>query len=231
MYIDQVLPHGYKGAGDEVNSVLDAEQNVRLVLLGQVSLVDHLPREAHALAVGKGSAALDHGFDLLSFDTQDAETQQAVVHQDLISCRHILVELRIADTDPLIRSYDLLRRKGEQISFFQFDASVLKGTDTIFGAFGVEHDRDGQVHVTANLADRLDPSQMLVMRPVGKIKSCHIHACTAQSAQHLFGFTGRSDGTYDLGFSHIRLLSAGSLRKLTVKKHFGVAVRYRLYLL
>ena len=186
MHVDQILAHRHEGTCHEINAVLDAEEDVRLVLLGQVGLVDHLSREAHALAVGQGSAALHDRMDVMSLHLRDAEAEQSVVQKDRVSRLHIFIEQRIADADLLLVSRHLVCREGEQVSFLQFDASVLKQADTVFRSLGVKHDRDRKIHVRANLADRLDPAKVLIMCAMGKIESGYVHAGSAQRPHHFF---------------------------------------------
>lgn len=49
--VGQVLLARHEGRGHEVHVVFDAEEQVALVLLAQKRLLEHLVREAHALAV------------------------------------------------------------------------------------------------------------------------------------------------------------------------------------
>ena len=51
MYIHQILTDGDEGTGNEIHIILDTKENVGHILLGQVGLLDHLSREAHAFAV------------------------------------------------------------------------------------------------------------------------------------------------------------------------------------
>ena len=76
-----ILAHRNKGACNEINIVFNAEKQILLILLAEVFLLEHLPREAHALSVAERSAHNDRGMDVISLRNIDTEFHKSVVQE------------------------------------------------------------------------------------------------------------------------------------------------------
>ena len=85
-----ILFGGNEGCSHEIDIVLDAHQDIRLVLLGKIRTGHDLIGEAHALAVAEGTANHGTAMDIRPLKGLYPEHHKAVIDQDLISHRKIL---------------------------------------------------------------------------------------------------------------------------------------------
>ena len=202
----QVLPPGDEGAGDEVHVVLDAEEDVLLVLLAEIGLAEDLVGEAHALVVG-GLAPHQHpahrvgGGELLHL-----KGEKTVVEENPVSHRQVLHHAGIAYRHTLLIAYDLLRGEGEPVPLPEGDLSLFKGADAVLGALGVQHDGDGKLQLLPHGLDEVNLLLVLGVGAVGKIQPGHIHARQAHGGEGLLVLTGGADGADDFCLAHNVLL-------------------------
>ena len=90
--------------------------------------------------------------------------------------------------------------KGEGGTGGDLYLAVLEGADTNLGTLGVQHDGGGLAQTLADTAEGLNDLAVGLVISVGKIQTCHIHACLEHFGHDLFGAGGRADGADDLGF-------------------------------
>ena len=205
VHVDQVLLAGNEGAGNKVHAVLDAERDIRLILIRQVLLLHDLAGEAHALAVGKLAAANHAAMNILALDLLYAEGQKAVIEQNGITGNKLMHKLCIADRHDAFVSLHLVCRKGKALTLDQGHATVFKGLDTVLGTLGVQHDGNGHIQLGSYLLDAVNSFLMILVGIMGKIQSGYVHARLAKSAQGIFALSGRSYGTNNFCFAHISL--------------------------
>ena len=198
-----VLTAGDKGGGDVVHAVLNAEEQITLVLLAQIDLLEHLAGEAHALAVGEPSSGDDTAVDLGALDGQHLEYDKPVVDEHGVAGGQLAGQAGVADGDDgLVALYVLSGREGEFRAVGKLDISVLKGADAVFGAFGVEHDGDRQAEPLPNLLDHVKLLLVLLVRAVREVQPRDVQARAAHVGKYGGVAADRADGTYDLCFSH-----------------------------
>ena len=200
-HIQQILTAGDKGTGNEIHILLNAEQQIRLVLLTEEGLLEHLVGEAHTLAVGHlapGQHLADH-VGVGSF--LHLEDQQTVVHQHPVAALEVIGQPGIADGDVVLVALLLPGGKGEGIPLPDLDLPVFKGADAILRTLGVQHNGNGQAQLLPHALDELDLLTVLLVGAMGKVQPGHIHARLTQAGQRLL-VTGRADGAYDLCFTH-----------------------------
>ena len=206
-HVHEILAAGDKGTGDEVHAVLEAEADVVLVLLAEVDLVQHLAGKAHALAVGQLAAGGDRGDDLAAAHVVHAEGKQTVVQQNEVARLEVVGKSRIADGNAgLVADDAFIGGKGEGVALVQHDFAVFERADAVFGALGVQQDRDRQVQLLADALDLFDMVKVIRMRAVRKVEARDIHAGAAHLCEGGFIRAGGTDGADDFGFSHVWLL-------------------------
>ena len=197
-----ILLAGDKGCCDEVHPVADAEEQVGFILLAEIGLIKDLMWEGHALAVGQLAADHDATVDLCAFDGCDLEDHKTVIDQHRVADGQLLGKAGVADADDGLVTLDLARGKGEGISVLQDNALVFEGTDPVFGAFGIEHDRDREVQLRADLADHVKFLLMLLMCAMGEIQARDVQSGAAHFGEDLRGAACRANGTDNFRFSH-----------------------------
>ena len=209
--IDQILPARHEGRSHEVHVVFNAEEQVALVLLAQEVLLEHLVREAHALAVGQHAAGGDAADNVGIGRGGDGQRDEPVVDEHGVARLKILRETGIAHGHAFGIAGHGLGRERERVAAVQFDLPVFKRADAVLGALRVEHDGDGQTELGAQLFDAVDAHLMLGVRAVGKVQARDVHTGEHHGSQHLLTVTGGTDGADDLRFSHIRLPLSGRM--------------------
>ena len=73
---------GYKGCRDEVHVIFDAEEQILLVLLGEILALEHVIGEIHALAVRYHAAGDDIADGIVSCQLPYLKDEQSVVDKD-----------------------------------------------------------------------------------------------------------------------------------------------------
>ena len=203
--VGQVLLARHEGRGHEVHVVFDAEEQVALVLLAQKRLLEHLVREAHALAVREHAAGGDAADDVRVGRGGDGQGDEPVVDEHGVARLKILREPGIAHGHALGIAGDGLGRERERVAAVQLDLPVRERADAVLRALRVEHDGDGQVELRAQLLDPVNAHLVLGVRAVGKVQARDVHAREHHGAQRLLAVAGGANGADDLRFSHIRL--------------------------
>lgn len=189
---------------DKINAVLNAEQQIILVLLAQIDLFEYLVRKRHALAVRKLAARHDAAVNFCPLDVLYLKNDQSVVDQHRIAHGKIVCQSCIADGNDRLVAVDLTRREGERIAVLQRDLLIFERADAVFRPLGVEHDGDGQLQLAPHLADHIKFLLVLRMRPVRKVQARDIEPRPAHFRKYLLRAAGRADGTDDLRFSHMK---------------------------
>ena len=161
VHVDEILPDGDERAGDVVDVVLDAKEHILLVLLAQVDLLEHLVREAHALAVGQLAAVDDGAVDVVALDVVHDERQQAVVEQHAVAGVEVVDQTGVVDRHARLVAFDVVHRQRKRLALFEHDLAVLERADAVFRALRVQHDRDWEAELLAHALDRLDLAVVL----------------------------------------------------------------------
>lgn len=201
--VGHVLTAGDKGGGDVVHAVLNAEEQIALVLLAQVDLLEHLAGEAHALAVGEPASGDDAAVDFGALNGQHLENDKPVVDEHGVAGGQLAGQAGVADGDDgLVALYVLSGREGEFRAVGKLDFSVLKGADAVFGAFGVEHDGDWQAKRLPHLFNHIKLLLVLLVRAVREVQPRDVQARAAHAGKYGGVAAGRADGTYDFCLSH-----------------------------
>ena len=207
MDIYKILPHRHERARDEVDIVLDAELYIRLILLGQVYLLQVLSGKTHGFAVRKFSACEDFGLKPDTVRADDLELEKCVVQEYPVARLQLIGKVVVADRDDVLIALDLFSGEDKIIAFIECDFAVPESAYTELRSLGVEHYRYRQPELFPDLLYPVYTLQMLLVRAVREVQPRNVHARQAQLLQRLFRLTRRPYRTYYLGLSHMISLS------------------------
>ena len=151
-----MLRFGGEGAGDKVDALFDAEEDIALVLVAQIFEGERFPREEHTLFIGQVAADFDARLYLRFADFRDLEDEEPVVEQDGISGFQIVDDLFIRDGYARLVAFDIFGGEGKFVSLFEGDPVIFESPDAQFRALRVQHDGQGDVQFFAHFFDELD---------------------------------------------------------------------------
>ncbi len=197
-----VVLGGDERAGDVVDVLCNAEEQILFVLLAQEFLLQDLAGKTHALAVGNDAARRHLRHDVVPDRFGHGEGQKSVVDEDNVARFQFLCQILIADGYALFCAQNLVGSKGEGVPRRQFLRTVFKQSDTVFGTFGIKHDGDRNAEFFADFFDRVHSRFMVFIGAVREVETGDVHARLHQSLQRFFVARSRSDGTDDFRFAH-----------------------------
>lgn len=200
--VDDVLRFGDEGASHKVHALLDAEEQIALILIGEIDELELLFGEEHALAVGEFAADDDFTDDFRLFDLRHLEHHQSVVQQDLVAGVHLFADALIGDGDARLVAFHVFGGKGEGIAFFQKDLALFERLDAEFGTLGVQHDGEGDIFFVAHFFDGGDLFCMIFIGAVREIDAGDVHAGVRHGGDDLFRLRSGTERADDLCFFH-----------------------------
>ncbi len=151
--------------------------------------------------------AVDHAADDIgAVHLLHRHLDQAVVDQHAHTDFQIFIEPVVGHAHLVFRALHLICCQGKKLPFFQRHAPVLEIFDPYFRSFGVQQDRYRLPHLFAQLLYHIHSFLMFVVGCVGKVTPRYIHAFQHHLSQYFLIVRCRTQGTYDLCFSHIILL-------------------------
>ena len=205
----QEIPHlqciffgGHKGRRHVIHVLLDAEQQILLILFAEERIAHQPSREIHALSVGQLAADIHPAQHVITVNFFYRAHHQAVVHQHTIALPEVFGESLVAYGNTGLIPFDILRGEGEILPIRQGDPMILEHADTVLRALGVQHDRNRQLQLLPNLPNRPDPLQMFLVISVGEVQPSHVQSRFAHLGKNSFRLAGRSDGADYFRFSH-----------------------------
>ncbi len=201
-HLHDVLCGSGKGGGDDIKAQLAAKDNVLLILFADKRHGKLCAGNVDALVIGNGTAVYHGTLDLCVDDLVDVQFDQTVIDEDGTALRYILGQSLEGNGSPVLIAQDLLCRKRKLLTSLQQYLAVLKIPQTDLRSLGIKQCGNGKVHFLTDLHQSSVLGLVLCMIAMGKIKSGYVHACIDQLPQLFLTFTGRSDGTHDLCFTH-----------------------------
>ena len=85
------------------------------------------------------------------------------------------------DADGKIRINDVVATSKWLTGVLKDNNLILKGSDSVFGALCVKHNRNGKLQLFSDLFDKVYLIKMLFVGTVRKVQSCNVHTCKAKS--------------------------------------------------
>ena len=195
------LPH--EGGGDEVEVLLHGELQILLVLLGEGGQEDVNVGDVDGLVVGEGAAVFHGADDLLAVNLLHQQIDEAVVHQDVVAGGDLLVEVQVGDGDLVGAALTVGGGEGKGVPLLELDAAVLKGLDADLGALGVQNGGHGETQLVPDVAELLELGEVALVGAVGEVEAGGVHAREDELADHVLVVHSGTEGTDNLGLSHI----------------------------
>ena len=153
---NQILPGGNEGGSHKIHPVFDAEQQVFLVLLGQIGTGHDLVGEAHALPVAHFSADHRAAVYVAALQFGYLKDHQSVADENPVAHIQILHKSLVVYADPGLVPFHIIRGEGKGIPLVHLHLSVPEGADPIFRSLGIQHNANGQIQLFPHLPDEVD---------------------------------------------------------------------------
>ena len=127
---------------------------------------------------------------------------QTVVNQNTAAVVNIHRELFIRNRDAAFGSRDVARRQGKAVALMQDSLPLFKKTDADLRPFGVKQNTNRKRKLAPKPVYLLKALSVLLMRRVGKVEACDVHARKHQLPDNLIRRGGRPQRADNLCFSH-----------------------------
>ena len=200
-HLEDILRRAGKGGSHEVHAVAHAKGDVLAVLLAEVGHAEIHIGHVDALAVAHHAVVVDHAHDLVRIQAAHGHAHQTVVDEDGGAFADIAGQLAVGDGGALGIAGNGLGAQREGLALLEFHLVVLKQLQTDFRAAGIQHDGDGLVQLSAQLADAVHIVQMELVIAVGEVEAGHVHAAEHEFAEHLITGRGRAHCADNLGLA------------------------------
>ena len=190
--------------GDVVDVLLDAEQDVLAVAVGDGGQRDVDVGDVDALALADDAGVLDDAVHVLAVDALDLEVDQAVIDQDVGARGDLGGEVQVVERDvggvaqPVLAGG--LRGHDDLVAGVDGDLGVvLEQAGADLGALGVQQDADGHAELAGDAADALDALVVLLVGAVREVEAGDVHARLDHLAERIVAVAGGTHGADDLG--------------------------------
>ena len=191
-----------KRSCDKINALLDAELDVRLVLVAQIRNGQMYIRNIDALVIGNGTVVEYAAQNILLLRLLYAQFNQTVINQDAGACLHVLIQIWIGDGNFARRAKACARCQANLFALLEENLAVLHVTGTDFRTLGVQQQSNRKIVLLADSLHAVNALLVFLVTAVGKVEACDVHACTRHSAKHFNVVSSRSHCANNLGFSH-----------------------------
>ena len=196
-----------EGGGDEVKVVLHAEADVRHVLFRQGGELDMGPGDVDGLVGGEGSAVFHLADDVGPLDFPDPHGDQAVVNQDFLAGRYLLVELGVGDGDPLGGAGHVVHGEDEILPGSEVHGFALETLNADFRSLGVQDGGHGAPHPVPDGLQAVQPLQVFRVAAVGKVEPGAVHAPFDEGHDQFLTVHSGAQGADNFCFSqHMKFL-------------------------
>ena len=201
--VQNVLTVAGEGSGNEVDALLQTEDDVGAVLLGDEGHVQLDAGDVDRLAVGQRAAVERLADDIGAvLDLEHLKRDQAVVDQDAGADRNVVRQALIGDGDDALIALDVAGGQGEELTVLNLDLTVFIGLGADLGTLGVQHDTDRHADLGTARLDHIHTCLMLLVRAVAEVHTGDVHTLTDHVLEHLFVVGGRTERANNLSSTH-----------------------------
>ena len=141
----------YKGCGDKLIALLDAKQNILHIRVADIRHGEDRTRYIYTLMIRYEASVDDTADNVLSADFLHLQLDQSVVNQKSGSHRNIIFKVLIGNGRSLCRSHNFLCRQGKSLPRPKLYLTALKIPQTDFRSLCIQHSRNRQPKLLANL--------------------------------------------------------------------------------
>ena len=186
-----------KGSSHIIHIILDAEDNILLILLGNRWQAYGYARSCYALLGAHRAAVQDLRHDILALDFLYGQAYQAIRQQDGVARLYFLVQCLVADRGMMLITRGICIGQDELLALGQLNLAVLERAQAHLRPLGVKQQCHDAIGMACRIANHLDAACMLRVISVGEIKAGTVHAILNQFFNQSRFFSSRSHGTYD----------------------------------
>ena len=186
-----------EGSSHIVHVILDAEDNILLILLGNRWQAYGYARSCYALLGAHRAAVQDLRHDILALDFLYGQAYQTIGQQDGVARLYFLVQILVADRGMMLITRGICIGQDELLALGQLNLAVLELAQAHLRPLGVQQQCHDAIGMACRIAHHLDASCMLRMVSVGEIKAGTVHAILHQFFNQSWFFSSRSHCTYD----------------------------------
>ena len=204
-HINDVLRAARERGGNIVNVLLDAEEKIALVALGEKRHVEPRAGDVHALLTFHHAAVHNGAADLGVGRLLHAEGELAVIHQEHIAALHVGGQLGIVHEALFGGAGRFHGGEGVCLTGNDLDR-LIEETETDLRTLGVEHYGGGELQLIAHLAEARDHLGVALVGAVGEVHAGDVQPGEQELAHDLFAAAGGADGANDLCSAHISLI-------------------------
>ena len=197
----------HEGHGYDVGAGADGPTQVGLILLGQGGQAHGHAGQVDALVGGDRAGNDDLSVHVVALDLGDLQTDLAVVDQDRVAGVAVAGQALEGGGGDVLVALDIVGGDDELLAFLKLDlvlalGVLLEPAATDLRALEIDHGGDvttgrlgGRAHVVVDL-------EVILRSAVGTVQTGHVHTGLNQLGDAFGRLGGRTDGVYDLGFTH-----------------------------
>ena len=204
-HINDVLRAARERGGNIVNVLLDAEEKIALVALGEKRHIEPRTGDVHTLLALHHAAVYNGAANLGVGRLFHAEGEIAVVHEKRIAALHVGGQLGIVHETLFGGAGRFHGGEGVCLTGNDLDR-LIKETETDLRTLGVEHHGGGELQLIAYLAKARDHFGVALVGAVGEVHAGDVQPGEQELAHDLFAAAGGTDGANDLCSAHISLI-------------------------
>ena len=196
-----------KRSCDKINVLPDTEKDILFVLFCDSRKVHLYIRYINAFSLSQFSAVFHMTDDLFLLDLPDSQLDQTIIDQDPVSRLYVLGKPRISYGTSLFIPYHLFCIQCKLAVLFEdYFISSLQKTCTDLRSLCIQKDGYRAVQLLPYLFQQIHTVFLLLIVPVGKVKSCDIHSIFYKFSHVGLNVCIRSHSTNNFGLSHLFFL-------------------------
>jgi hypothetical protein len=210
-YLADVRLRPHERHRDEIDPLVDAEDEIFPVLVGEARDGQRDVREGDALVIADPPTRDDAAVHLVVASLLYHERDHPVVHQDGVTGLELRQAFGRGHRHPLLRSRRGPGHEREPLPGLEVHALTARGAEGAepdLGPLQVLKDCDGAAEARLGPADSPDHLGVLGVSAVREIEPGNVHARCHEAIEHLHAGGGRPDRTDDLRMAHCPVFSS-----------------------
>jgi hypothetical protein len=197
----------HEGHGDDVGTGADGPTQVGLILLGQSRQGDGDARQVDALVGGHRTGHDDLGVHVVALDLGDLKTDLAVIDQDRVARVAIARQALEGGGGDVLVALDVISGDDEFLAELQLNLVFAIGVllePTAANLRALQINERGNVATSgfAGLAHVVVDLEVILGGAVGAVQTSNVHTSFNELQEVVVILGGRTNGVYDLGFTH-----------------------------
>ena len=175
-----IFPGSDKGSCDKVKSVLYTKHNICQIHLTDIRHGQNRSRYIDTLMIRYKTAVYDLTYNVFSFDLFYRHLDQTVIDQDRCSDIDVIFQIFVGNSGSFRCSHDFFSCQDKLLTGYQLYLTAFKITQTNLRSFGIQQSCYRQSQFFSYFQYSVVFNQLFLMASMGKVKTCHVHACKHQ---------------------------------------------------